>query len=129
MTVTSIAGLPFLKQDEHPPCTTDSYLFFSDLVSDQTDARRLCAGCHALLPCRQYGLDNPEEAGVWGGLTERERNGLEPPRRLVGAARASKDMRDLKDGEVTIAGLAARDRVKQENVLRRLRKYGWVVTT
>jgi WhiB family transcriptional regulator, redox-sensing transcriptional regulator len=36
-------------------------------------AKRICAHCPALAPCRAYAIRRPELHGVWGGLSERER--------------------------------------------------------
>lgn len=47
--------------------------FTSDEPSEQRIATRSCRRCPALAPCRAYGLENPGESGVYGGLTERER--------------------------------------------------------
>lgn len=40
------------------------------------EAREVCVGCKVRSECLQYGMDHPEESGIWGGLTERERTGL-----------------------------------------------------
>ncbi len=41
-------------------------------VRREATARRVCAGCPALLPCRQMARENREN-GFWGGESEEER--------------------------------------------------------
>ncbi|MFD1832434.1 WhiB family transcriptional regulator [Streptomyces desertarenae] len=60
----------------HAACTTpgvDPDLWFSDHPTDRTRAKRLCAGCPLLDPCRAYGLDTDQLWGVWGGLDRADR--------------------------------------------------------
>lgn len=45
----------------------------SDDVDEQADAATLCGPCPAIDGCRLYGTAYPKEAGVYGGLTERDR--------------------------------------------------------
>lgn len=45
--------------------------------SDQTiEARNVCVRCEVRDQCLQYAMDNPNELGIWGGLTEQQRAGL-----------------------------------------------------
>ena len=37
------------------------------------EAKRVCASCPVWERCRGYALENEEEFGVWGGLSELER--------------------------------------------------------
>jgi WhiB family redox-sensing transcriptional regulator len=60
--------------------TVDSALFFGgDGERPPTRRRRerrakkICAICPVLLPCRAYALVRREAYGVWGGLSERDR--------------------------------------------------------
>ncbi|WP_394855821.1 WhiB family transcriptional regulator [Rhodococcus opacus] len=39
----------------------------------EAEAKRLCASCPALAPCRDYALSAPEPYGTWGGMSETER--------------------------------------------------------
>jgi WhiB family transcriptional regulator, redox-sensing transcriptional regulator len=39
-------------------------------------AKAVCAGCPALLSCREYALNEGELYGVWGGLGEGDRRTL-----------------------------------------------------
>lgn len=36
-------------------------------------AKKICAGCPVKVECREHALTSPEEHGIWGGLTEKER--------------------------------------------------------
>lgn len=42
----------------------------------ETVAKRVCAGCPVIEPCRTHALQAGEVYGVWGGLTEFERETL-----------------------------------------------------
>lgn len=42
-------------------------LFFSDELPDIAAAKRICAGCPALVPCLEGAVARAEAAGVWGG--------------------------------------------------------------
>jgi WhiB family redox-sensing transcriptional regulator len=44
-------------------------------------AKRVCAQCPVLETCRTYAVENREEFGVWGGLSETERKDLIAARR------------------------------------------------
>ncbi|MGP6174252.1 WhiB family transcriptional regulator [Corynebacterium sp. A21] len=44
--------------------------------AQQRKAAALCRHCPALDQCRAIALDNREEFGVWGGMTERQRRAL-----------------------------------------------------
>jgi WhiB family redox-sensing transcriptional regulator len=39
-------------------------------------AKRICASCPVLARCRAYALDAGEQYGIWGGLTEGERDAV-----------------------------------------------------
>jgi WhiB family redox-sensing transcriptional regulator len=53
-------------------------------------AKAICAGCPVLVQCRRHSLQVREPYGVWGGLTEEEREAAiaEAPSRAAGAQRA-----------------------------------------
>lgn len=59
------------------PCYDDDR-FLSDSDTIQTLAALRCAGCPLLDRCRTYGLAWPEELGVYGGLTQKERQAAAP---------------------------------------------------
>lgn len=58
------------------PCVNlPAAAWVDDDADNQQYAARLCRWCPALETCRAYGLANPGEAGVYGGLTEQDRRG------------------------------------------------------
>lgn len=58
------------------PCATDPDLFFSDGLYNTDLAKAACAGCPIRLACLKLALETGERHGVWGGLTELERQQL-----------------------------------------------------
>lgn len=44
-------------------------------------AKRICRACPVLEDCREYALSHNEPYGVWGGLSEEERNRVTRERR------------------------------------------------
>lgn len=44
-------------------------------------AKEICAGCPVLAQCRKHALASHEPYGVWGGLTEEERDRMIRQRR------------------------------------------------
>jgi WhiB family redox-sensing transcriptional regulator len=56
---------------------TDPDLFFPEQGSNMTRrAKRVCRSCPVMDTCLDYALDFPGIDGVWGGTTQRERNGM-----------------------------------------------------
>ena len=56
-----------------PPCWAAPRLWTMDDDPAQHEAARACQPCPAILECRTHGLEHPGEAGVYGGLTEKQR--------------------------------------------------------
>ena len=54
----------------------DPALFFPSLGGNAAKARAICSICPVRPECLAYALADPESAGVWGGITERERRKL-----------------------------------------------------
>jgi WhiB family redox-sensing transcriptional regulator len=54
----------------------DPALFFPSLGGNAAKARVICATCSVRQECLSYALADPESAGVWGGISERERRKL-----------------------------------------------------
>ena len=54
----------------------------------ETQAKRVCAECPVRQACLEHALSVPEQFGIWGGLTELERQ--EEARRRRGAAAGSR---------------------------------------
>ena len=42
-------------------------------IEQVTEAKAICARCPVLLQCREYALATREPYGVWGGLSEHDR--------------------------------------------------------
>ncbi|MEU9032205.1 WhiB family transcriptional regulator [Streptomyces sp. NPDC048383] len=55
---------------------TGPSFFFPEPGSSLRDAKRLCGACEGRAACLQYALANDERFGVWGGLSEAERQAL-----------------------------------------------------
>lgn len=51
----------------------DADLFFPGYKNPAIEAKRVCANCQVKEPCLAFALKNPEEQGVWGGTTEKDR--------------------------------------------------------
>ena len=47
-------------------------------------AKAICAHCPAIIACRDYALRNGEPFGVWGGLSEDDRDRLTRPSSATG---------------------------------------------
>lgn len=66
------------------PCRTGDTVpvgyWTSDDPQDQHEAAQGCASCAALGACKDYGLTNSKESGVFGGMTEKQRR-AHPKRR------------------------------------------------
>lgn len=63
---------------------TPEVTFFPEKGEDSRPAKAVCAGCLVLVDCRQWALDQgPKLAGIWGGMSPRER------RQVLGAQRAA----------------------------------------
>ncbi len=60
---------------------TDPELFFpigetGPALRQIAQAKRVCGGCPVQGACLQWALDTGQDAGVWGGLSETERQQL-----------------------------------------------------
>ena len=56
-------------------------------VVQVTEAKRVCNSCTVRETCLQWAIENHQDSGVWGGLSEEERRSLK--RRAARARRAS----------------------------------------
>lgn len=70
----------------------DPELFFpigntGPAIAQAAEAKMVCATCKVQKTCLQWALDNNQDAGVWGGMSEDERRALK--RRTARARRAS----------------------------------------
>jgi WhiB family transcriptional regulator, redox-sensing transcriptional regulator len=55
---------------------TGADFFFPAPGSSTREAKQLCGACEGREACLSYALDNDERFGVWGGLSEKERQRL-----------------------------------------------------
>ncbi len=68
-------------------CTTqDPELFFpigstGPSLRQLEQARQVCSGCPVRLPCLEWAIDAGINDGIWGGLSETERQSLRRRRR------------------------------------------------
>jgi len=60
-------------------------LFFPQRGEQIDEAREICRGCESLEPCRDYGLRHRDLLGVFGGLSERERQRIRGRKKRVTA--------------------------------------------
>ncbi len=59
------------------PCAqTDPEAFFPEKANQTRLVKKVCSGCEVRAQCLDYALDNDEQFGIWGGLTELERRGI-----------------------------------------------------
>ncbi|MFH9978762.1 WhiB family transcriptional regulator [Streptomyces sp. NPDC017179] len=55
---------------------TGADFFFPEPGSSVREAKRICGMCEMRPACLEYALANDERFGVWGGLSEKERQAL-----------------------------------------------------
>ncbi|MFD0416405.1 WhiB family transcriptional regulator [Streptomyces sp. NPDC127108] len=68
---------PELAWQEQALCAqTGPDFFFPEPGSSVREAKRICLLCDMRETCLTYALDNDERFGVWGGLSEKERQSL-----------------------------------------------------
>jgi len=63
-------------QDAARCAEADPELWFPERGCSTRPAKRICAGCEVQPQCLEFALARPELFGVWGGLSERERQQL-----------------------------------------------------
>ncbi|MCA1832008.1 MAG: WhiB family transcriptional regulator [Actinomycetota bacterium] len=54
----------------------DADVFFPAADEDPVVAKAVCAQCPVRIACLGFAIEHAEKYGIWGGLTERERNRL-----------------------------------------------------
>jgi WhiB family redox-sensing transcriptional regulator len=69
-------------------------IFFAADEFSIAAARRLCRGCPVRRQCAWYALARPEITGIWGGLTDADRNRI----RAMGGTQADPDVIDTGAG-------------------------------
>ncbi|MER5771089.1 WhiB family transcriptional regulator [Streptomyces sp. NPDC001985] len=55
---------------------TGPEFFFPAPGSSTREAKRLCGACEGRVECLEYALRHDEKFGVWGGMSEQERDVL-----------------------------------------------------
>lgn len=61
---------------------TDTFFPPSGITGDPLEAiKTICRDCPFHFPCLAFALDRPSLGGIWGGTTERDRNGMRRNRR------------------------------------------------
>ncbi|MFJ6935723.1 WhiB family transcriptional regulator [Streptomyces sp. NPDC101132] len=58
----------------------DPDLWFPDSGVSSAAAKRICSGCPVREECQAFAFDSGEHYGVWGGLSEKERQSVRRPR-------------------------------------------------
>ena len=53
---------------------TDPEAFFPEKGGSTREAKRICSRCDVKTDCLEYALGHDERFGIWGGLSERERD-------------------------------------------------------
>lgn len=86
MSATPFTGIDVEPQDwtADSVCReVDPDLWFPEKGQNAVWAKRICAGCPVTAECLEAALARDERFGVWGGLTERERDQLRDGRRTA----------------------------------------------
>jgi WhiB family redox-sensing transcriptional regulator len=55
---------------------TDPEIFFPEKGGSAAQAKKVCSECGVQPECLQDALDNNEQFGIWGGLSEQDRRAL-----------------------------------------------------
>jgi WhiB family redox-sensing transcriptional regulator len=88
MTEFSITGYPdFVEFGDAPCAETNPDAFFPDDFKEgalayrptyefENEAKKVCADCPYRVACLVYAMKDPALVGIWGGLTEKDRNAL-----------------------------------------------------
>lgn len=50
--------------------------WFPEPSANAREAKAICAACPVLAECLQYAMDDPSLTGIWGGLTQTQRQEL-----------------------------------------------------
>lgn len=60
----------------------DPALFYPERYESTTEAKAMCASCPVRIDCLEYALSLPisDDHGIWGGLSERERDRIRSQR-------------------------------------------------
>ncbi|MDD7384118.1 MAG: WhiB family transcriptional regulator [Actinomycetaceae bacterium] len=74
--------------------TEDPELFFpignsGSALTQIEEAKRVCARCQVSSACLEWAMDNGQDSGVWGGMSEDERRSLKRRRARARSQRAA----------------------------------------
>ncbi|MFF2851145.1 WhiB family transcriptional regulator [Streptomyces sp. NPDC058001] len=76
MQIDSVIPRDLAWQEQALCAQTGSEFFFPEPGSSVREAKRICRMCEMRATCLQYALTHDERFGVWGGLSEKERQSL-----------------------------------------------------
>lgn len=89
----ALEGVPIMDWRSKAAClSVDPELFFpigntGPAIAQAAEAKAVCRECAVQAICLQWALDNNQDSGVWGGMSEEERRSLK--RRAARARRMS----------------------------------------
>ena len=73
MSYLGIDPLPWYRDARCAEEDVSKTWFHSGDLREVNHAKRVCQGCPVRQECLEYALTTPDQWGVWGGLSERER--------------------------------------------------------
>jgi WhiB family transcriptional regulator, redox-sensing transcriptional regulator len=78
VTVFGDAGYPAgLRWQDAALCAqTDPEAFHPEKGGSVREAKRVCRACEVRAECLEYALEHDESAGIWGGMSPKERRWL-----------------------------------------------------
>ncbi|GFH79303.1 MULTISPECIES: WhiB family transcriptional regulator [Streptomyces] len=81
MRIDSTAAHDLAWQEQALCAQTGSEFFFPEPGSSVREAKLICEACDMREACLAYALAHDERFGVWGGLSEKERERMRRDRR------------------------------------------------
>ena len=85
-TLFGVSGARTRWQDDAVCAQVDTELFHPKTGNEGgriKNAKKVCAGCSVIAKCAEYAIADPELSGVWGGLTDKERELIRNERRVI----------------------------------------------
>ncbi|MGY0490518.1 WhiB family transcriptional regulator [Streptomyces sp. WG-D5] len=73
---TTLAPAGPTWRDQALCAQTGADFFFPEPGSSVREAKEICGLCEMRRSCLEYALENDERFGVWGGMSEKERERL-----------------------------------------------------
>ena len=101
--------------------SVDPELFFpigntGPAIAQAAEAKAVCRTCSVQTVCLQWALDNNQDSGVWGGMSEEERRSL---KRRAARARRITALTQLSGGGVYLSGKTPPPRISTGDSLPR----------